>query len=308
MVHPCHWQQGSLVVQIQKTVVFYGDKLIATQVRDTGAIFVPLNHLCDNLGIARPRQMQRVRDHAVLSRGFVTLTIETAGGAQEMQCLRLDLIPLWLAGINANRVAPAVQEKLIRYQAEAAAVLWAAFRPDILPADETALAPSGTSGAVLAYEIATAVQHLARQQMEMEQRLNGRIDQMAHWAKGFGQHVDQQITVLDERFTALELQVNPQATISEQQAAEIALAVKNVGHVLTGHGAKSGYGQVYGEMYRRYGISSYKNLPQRHFAEVLRWLRDWYAEVERSHTSNQAGDEQAKRGDDESKGGVSTHE
>ncbi len=295
-------------MQIQKTVVFYGDQLIATQVRDTGAIFVPLNHLCDNLGIARPRQMQRVRDHAVLSRGFVPLTIETAGGAQEMQCLRLDLIPLWLTGINANRVAPVVQEKLIRYQGEAAAVLWAAFRPDILPADETVLAPSGASGAALAYEIATAVQHLARQQMEMEQRLSGRIDQMAHWAKGFSQQVDQQITVLDERFTALELQVNPQATISEHQAAEIALAVKNVGHVLAAQGAKSGYGQVYGELYRRYGISTYKNLPQRHFADVLRWLRDWHAEVEKCHTSNQASDEQTTRDDDVSKAGARTHE
>ncbi len=295
-------------MQIQKTVVFYGDKLIATQVRDTGAIFVPLNHLCDNLGIARPRQMQRVRDHAVLSRGFVTLTIETAGGAQEMQCLRLDLIPLWLAGINANRVAPPVQEKLIRYQAEAAAVLWAAFRPDILPADETALAPSGgASGAALAYEIATAVQHLARQQMEMEQRLSGRIDQMAQWAKGFSQHIDQQISELDERFTTLELQVNPQATISEQQAAEVALAVKNVGHALAGQGAKSGYGQVYGEMYRRYGISSYKSLPQRHFVEVLRWLRGWHAEIEGARTATQAGDEQSTRSEDQSKGGVSTH-
>lgn len=295
-------------MQIQKTVVFYGDKLIATQVRDTGAIFVPLNHLCDNLGIARPRQMQRVRDHAVLSRGFVALTIETAGGAQEMQCLRLDLIPLWLTGINANRVAPIVQEKLIRYQGEAAAVLWAAFRPDILPPDETALAPSGASGAALAYEIATAVQHLARQQMEMEQRLSGRIDQMAHWAKAFSQQVDQQSALLDERFTALELQVNPQATISEQQAAEIALAVKNVGHVLAAQGAKSGYGQVYGELYRRYGISTYKNLPQRHFADVLRWLRDWHAEVEQSHTSNQASEEQPTRDDELSRAGASTHE
>ena len=268
-----------MAAQIQNTVRFYGDELIAIQTIDSGAIFVPLNRLCDNLGVARNRQVQRIRDHPVLSRGYTTLEIETGGGRQETQCLRLDLIPLWLAGINANRVASTVQAKLVQYQAEAAQVLWAAFRPDILPSDDLALAPVGASGAALAYEIATAIQHLARQQMEIEQRLGGRIDQMARWARDFGQTVDRRLVTVDQRLGALELQVIPQATISEQQAAEVALAVKNVGHALAETGTRAGYGQVYGEMYRRYGISSYKNLPQDKFSEVLAWLHSWHAEL-----------------------------
>jgi hypothetical protein len=258
--------------QIQKTVLFYGDELIAVQVGDTGNIFVPLSRLCDNLGIDRRRQAQRIRDHEVLGRGFTALTIETSGGSQEAQCLRLDLIPLWLAGVNANRVSPDVKAKLIQYQAEAASVLWAAFRHDILPPDDAPLAPGVTSGAALAYEIATAIQHLAKQQMELEQRLGGRIDNMALWAKEFSVSVD-------GRLRALELQVNPEATISEQQAAELALAVKAVGHALAERGTRPGYSQVYGELYRRYGIASYKNLPQGKFVEVMAWLQRWHAEL-----------------------------
>ncbi|GAC1387268.1 MAG: hypothetical protein NVSMB42_08290 [Herpetosiphon sp.] len=293
-----------MVQQIQKTVLFYGDELVAIQLSDSGHIFVPLTRLCDNLGIERKRQSQRIRDHTILNRGFVSLTQETANrGPQETQCLRLDLIPLWLAGINANRVVPEVKEKLIRYQAEAAAVLWSAFRHNILPKDETALASTSASGAALAYEIATAVQHLARQQMELEQRLNGRVDQMAHWAKSFSQQVDQQFNLLDERFTTLELQVNPQTTISDQQAAEIALAVRNVGYALAGQGTKSGYGQVYGEMYRRYGVSSYKNLPQQHFTAVLHWLQAWHTEIENRTPSDHLGEGKAGHAEDPLKGG-----
>ena len=261
-----------MVSQIQKTVLFYGDQVTATQLLDSGSIFVPLNQLCDNLGIQRYRQVTRIRAHAVLSQGLVTLALNTGGGSQDTQCLRLDLIPLWLAGVNAKRVAPAVQEKLIRYQTEAAAGLWAAFRPDILPAEETVLASPGASGAAVAYEIATAIQHLARQQMELEQRLGGRIDRMAHWAKQFSESVD-------ERFRALELQVAPHSTISEQQAAELALAVKAVGQALADRGSRSGYGQVYGELYRRYSVSSYKNLPQSKYTEVLNWLHMWHTEL-----------------------------
>ena len=126
--------------------------------------------------------------------------------------------------------------------------------------------------------------------MEMEQRLSGRIDQMAQWARGFSQHIDQRLQSLDERFTALELQVSPQESISEQQAAEIALAVKNVGYALAKGGARSGYGQVYSEMYRRYGISSYKNLPQHAFADVLTWLHTWHADITAAQPANATRD------------------
>jgi hypothetical protein len=33
-------------------------------------------------------------------------------------------------------------------------------------------------------------------------------------------------------------------------------------------------------MYRRYRISSYKNLPRARYAEVLAWLAAWYQELE----------------------------
>ena len=204
----------------------------------------------------------------MLSQGFAQVSIITDGGSQEAQCLRLDMIPFWLSGVNANRVGEAVREKLLRYQTEVASVLWAAFKHEILPAEELPQELPQRSGAELAYEIATAVQHLARQQMELEQRLNSRLDAAGRWAK-----------TIDERLTILELTVGPDQTISEQQATEIALAVKNVGRALSERGTKPGYSQVYGELYRRYGISSYKSLPQKRYDSVLAWLKSWYEEL-----------------------------
>lgn len=84
---------------------------------------------------------------------------------------------------------------------------------------------------------------------------------------------------VDTRLSNLELQVSPQSTLSEQQSAEIALAVKTVGHALAAHGTKPGYSQVYGELHRRYDISSYTNLPQEKFQEVIAWLHQWHAEI-----------------------------
>jgi hypothetical protein len=262
----------------QKVVTFYGDEVIAIQQPDSGAIFVPIARLCDNLGIARNRQAQRIREHPVISQGFTTMPVDTGGGAQESQCLRLDMIPYWLAGVNANRVAEGVREKLIRYQTEVATVLWEAFRPEILAAGEASIAAPQRSGAELAYEIATAVQHLARQQMDLEARLN----RAGQWAKtvdvrlhGVNTHLGE----VEDRLDALELQVSPQQPISEEQAAELALAVKTVSSALEQRGIRNGYQRVYGELYRQQGITSYKNLPRGTFATVMDWLKAWHGEL-----------------------------
>ena len=98
---------------------------------------------------------------------------------------------------------------------------------------------------------------------------------MAYWAGGVNQRLDD----TDSRLSALEVQLGPQATISEGQAAEIALAVKNVGYALGVRSSKPGYSQVYGELYRRYGISSYKSLPREKFEEVIAWHRTWYSDL-----------------------------
>jgi uncharacterized protein YqgV (UPF0045/DUF77 family) len=99
--------------------------------------------------------------------------------------------------------------------------------------------------------MATAMQHLARQQMEMEQRLDGRRDSMARWA-----------TQVERRISGLELQINPEETITEAQANEIALAVKMVAAALEASGTKNGYQRVYAELYRRERIGAYRKLAQ----------------------------------------------
>jgi antirepressor protein len=85
-----------------------------------------------------------------------------------MLCLPIVLLPGWLFGITASRVRPDLHDKIVRYRRECFRVLWAAFKHEILPPAELALV-AAQSAAALAYELATAVQNLAREQMEVEQ-------------------------------------------------------------------------------------------------------------------------------------------
>lgn len=272
-------QSRALVPVHEQVVNFYGDPIPVGQTPD-GELYVPLRPLTDFLGLNFSSQRQRVQRDRVLTSNTRAILMTGADGKQrEMLCLPLDMLPGYLFGINTTRVRHELMEKLDRYRAECFRVLWQTFKGDVLP---VASQRSGLSGAEMALEIATAVQHLAQQQVDMEIRIGqvaGRQEVMADYLRGFIQQTHQQLQEHNHRLTSIELQFSGGATISEVEAAEIALAVKNVGQYLAKQGDKAGYAKVYSEMYRQYGISAYRNLPAARYEECLAWLHGWYREL-----------------------------
>jgi hypothetical protein len=277
-------EQRAIIPIEKRDVDFYGDMLIAVLIQKADApepeVYVPIRPICDYLGLAWTGQLQRIKRDEVLNESleFVRVTrtnsaTTSSRGDPDVQCLPLRLLPGWLFGISADRVKPTVRERIIRYRRECYQILWNAFRHDIMPPADLASTRSSQSSAQIAYEIATAVQHLAQQQMEQEQRLATVEDSQQRariWARG-----------VNTRLDSLELQLSPDANITQEQAGDLALAVKNVGNALEkqGNAKGNGYQRVYGEMYRRYSISSYKSLPRAEFDEVMAWLKGWHDEL-----------------------------
>jgi hypothetical protein len=274
----------------ERHIDFYGDDVTAVLLPSrTGAepqIYVPIKPICDYLGLSWPGQSERIRRDPVLSDAMQLIRvtrINSRRGNPESLALPLDMLPGWLFGINAARVREELREKIIRYQRECFRALWNAFKHDILPPAPvpTDLAVSERSGAELALDIATAIQHLAQQQLSLERSVegvHGRVDSMARFMRDF-------VGTTDRRLSALELHLNPQEQLTEAQAGELALAVKAVAAVLSGPDRRTnGYPQVYAELYRRYRISSYKNLPQGKFEDAMTWLHQWHQELMREST------------------------
>lgn len=267
----------ALVPQRQHMVSFYGDFIPVAQAED-GVIYVPIRPLTEFLGLAFGSQRNRIQRDTVLAEAAQPVVMARSDGRRvPMLCLPLPLLPGWLFGVQVGRSRPDLADKLNRYRKECFLVLWEAFKGDILPQSPLPSLPTEPlSGAEVALEIAAAVHSLARHQVEIEARVNelaGRHTVMADYMRGFVQETRQ-------RITTLEVQVNGEATITEEQAAEIAMAVKSVGQRLEARGDKAGYQRVYGELYRRYNIGAYKRLPLRRFHEVSEWLASWYRELE----------------------------
>ena len=265
----------ALVPAVQKEVVFYEDMITAVQVKAEGQeqIYVPIRPICDYLGLDWSAQYRRINRDPVLSGAIQGVAITTTpstdgrgGGLQEMSCLPLKFLPGWLFGVSANRVKEELREKIIRYQRESYDVLWEAFQEGRLTADVSFDDLLNTdTPAAQAYKMAAAIMKMARQQLMLEAQLE------THASK---------IVDHEQRLEDIEATLgDPGRAITPDQAMQISQGVKAVAIAYGKQTKKNEFGAVYGELYRKEGVTSYKQLPASRFDAVMKWLAIWYQDV-----------------------------
>ncbi|MFO7683591.1 MAG: phage antirepressor N-terminal domain-containing protein [Chloroflexota bacterium] len=264
----------ALVPAVQKEVVFYEDMITAVSVEEKGEreVYVSIRQMCELLGVSYQGQIRRINDDPVLSKQVkgvnITFTPSSSrgGGAQETNCLPLDYLNGWLFGINAKRVKEEVRERLILYQERCYKVLAEAFQEGRLTADpsfEDLLA--NDTPAAQAYKMAQAIMKMARQQLYLEAQLETHTSQLLDH---------------EQRLEDIESTLgDPGRFITPDQAMQISQAVKAIGIEIQKRTKKNEFGAIYGQLYREFGITSYKQLPAHKFERVMAWLTDSYRSV-----------------------------
>jgi len=243
----------------QKTVAFYDDELVAIRAND-GQIYVSIRHMCNSLGLDDRSQRRRIQDHTVLKKGYASGVIMTPEGVKRTSSLiRVDLVPLWLSGVDTSRVREEIRPKLDQYQEEVAKVLWEAFQEGRLTADPSFEALLKTdSPAVQAYKTFQALTKLARSQILIEAKLEDH----------------------EQRLERIEATLGDTGkNVTPDQASQVSQAVKAIAMELGKTTKRNEYGAIYGEVYRREGVTSYKLLPAHRFETVMKWLAEWYRQV-----------------------------
>lgn len=259
--------EQSLVPIEQKEIHFYDDKIVAVQTESEG-VYVPIRPICNNLGISPAGQRERIGRDAVLSKYATSLSVVLDAQARTMLCLPLKYVAGWLFGINANRVKGEVRDLLIRYQEDCYDIIHAAFQQDRVAArtDSSieALLESDDPTAE-AYRIALAVVNIAREQLILKSRLDD------HELR-FGNH--------EQRLQLLEARGQDESRyVDNAQASKISQAVKAIAIELGKRSGRNEFGGVYGELYRRFEITGYRELPAVQYDEAIGFLRGWYASL-----------------------------
>ena len=116
-----------------KDVNFNGAMLRAVQDTDK-IIWVGVKWVCEGLGLTEGQtknERKKIQTDRVLSQGGRNFVLPTEGGKQDVLCLELEFLPLWLAKIRVtprmSRENQDLADKLVVYQLKAKDVLANAF-------------------------------------------------------------------------------------------------------------------------------------------------------------------------------------
>jgi hypothetical protein len=274
-----------LVPQAERTVDFYGDQISVALVGEgeESEVYVPLRTITEFLGLGWGSQFNRLQRDEVLKARVQMITVHGADGRpRDMVSLPLDLLPGWLFGITTSRVREDLVPKLRRYREECFRILWREYQRELMQRQQiqTQVVPRAPLAQVR--EMGLAIAQLAEQQMALE----GRVEDMGARVE----KVDEQVSVvnirldraaevvgdLKRRLGSIERQMLPTSTITDEQAAEISNKVKALAQFLTTkEPGRNFYQSIFGELYRRFAVSSYKNVRKDQYQDVLKFLDEW---------------------------------
>ncbi|HEU5089506.1 MAG TPA: phage antirepressor N-terminal domain-containing protein [Roseiflexaceae bacterium] len=239
--------------------LFPANDIFAALELDPNQRYVPVPHLCSRLGLPPEPQERRTRAHSVLSHGARLLDVDTDEGQARQLCVRIDLVPMLLLGIEAVKVDPSIRLLLEQFQAEAASALWQNFRPQgVGPEDGFVPERHQQNPAEQAYVAEHAMATLARHQVLIERQLDTRA-------------------LYDEPQGG-----DPYAAagaVDDAQAELLARAVRRVALAAQERTRRNEYPGMFTGLFRQFGIASYRRMPPARLREALEWLDRWRGDL-----------------------------
>ena len=95
---------------------------------ENGNEYVPVTPICDALGIASNKQIEKIKEHPIFgSTHTLRVSVGADGKGREMFCMEYKWVFGWLATIDPRNVKPEAAEAVIKYQVECYTILFNHF-------------------------------------------------------------------------------------------------------------------------------------------------------------------------------------
>jgi len=304
----------ALVVADQRTVRLddEGTDIVAVRVED-GSIYVPIRPLCAALGLDASGQIQRIHRREALAEMVRTIAVPTAGGTQDLACLHVEGVPLWLSGIDTSRIKEGLRQKFVHFQRWARTRIAEAFltetgigpmRDDmasVVPArpDTSALDQIESFGLALAafareqraFELRYAVEQQAVQgELAHLDREVGRLDTRLGQEVG---RLDGRLDRAAEAFAHLlrdvQIRLDGSDVITDAQQSDIKALVQAIGQEMQRRGAPNPYQSIWTSLYKHFRVPTYSRLKIAQYPAVVQWLESYPGGARGTETTETTG-------------------
>jgi hypothetical protein len=252
---------------IQQVEIPFLDEILLAALGADGEAYVPVTPFATRLGLGRPAsQLDRIKRDDTMSECLCKMQISTPGGKQLMQCLRVDMLALWLAGIRESAVKESIRPQLKWYKKEAAKAIINHFKDLAITQSSNALVTVKTPDSQLAEVIAQYENLKAITQTVLDHLLSltGQNNQVIDILTGLSEK--QEITAM--AVTNLTVRITP------AQQEKIKSAVDKIVEDTPLNHAK-----VFNAIHQRFYVAKYEDLPCEKFEEVMTFLRQLWRQL-----------------------------
>jgi P22_AR N-terminal domain len=259
----------------QQIVPFMGDDLAAT-LAPGGHIYITLPGMCSALGLNTRGQLQRIQRTRTLSKGLRRISIKTKGGFQHLNCLRIDLVALWLAGVQPGSIKGELRAKIEAYQDELAPVATQVFMRvmglqtrEVIPTSNPQILALANRVDALT-EITALVREYLETLLEAQGQTSMQLDQAIRLLEALTDRqgvTETQVAKIDERTQRL---TSAHAQDVQEIVNLIAAAIVKQSPNIT---SQLAHALVYGRLKKRFRARSYIEIPDERFDEVMTYLR-----------------------------------
>jgi len=260
----------------QKMIPFEGDELTAA-LSPSGVIYMSLPSMCKALGLPTNTQIQRIKRTKSLIKGLRLIPLATRGGFQRANCLRVDKVALWLAGVETSRMKnDEFRNKVETYQEELAPVATQVFMRvmglrtrDITPSTDPQILALADRVDTLT-EITTLVREYMETLLEAQGHTSMQLEQAIHLLEALTNRqevTETQVAKIDERTQRL----------TSAHGKDVQELVDLIAATLEKHSpnitTQLAHSMVYGRLKKRFRARSYIEIPDERFDEVMAYLR-----------------------------------
>ncbi len=261
----------------QQIIPFMGDDLAAALAAG-GSIYISLPGMCTAMELNTRGQLQRVQRTRTLAKGLRRIPIQTKGGFQRINCLRVDLIALWLAGVQTGSVKEEFRAKIEAYQEELAPIATEVFlrMAGISTSQLVPTADPQLREITEQIDILSNVTMLLREYLQTMLADTGQIsgmslklDQAVHLLESLVDRQDdaeKKIAKIDERTQRL----------TSTHAGQVKDLVDRIASAIVRHSpvinTKTAHSMLWTRLKNHFRVAKYEEIPDERFADAMKFL------------------------------------
>jgi hypothetical protein len=246
----------------ERSLLFRGQEIATADLKD-GRGYVSVRALCEAFGLESRAQRKRLlRQQGYFEPFTATIFITTAGGAQPTLCLMASAVPIFLTGVDLDRLQSDETRDLLKaFLDEAHTVLAEHF---------------GISERGELQFLRESIARMVAEQESFEETLSKKVDaelaELRKTQEDKVQQIREAFGNLRQQVTRIEAVAGPKTRLTPEQLGQLREIVATLGALLQESGVAKPYPGIYMDITRLTGVSRSEDIRQEDFRMVVEFL------------------------------------